>query len=72
VPTLIPHGLRHPAASLAIDSGANVKAVQRMLGHASAAMTLNVYGHLLDESLDRLTDRLDEAMRRSRRLTWPR
>ena len=40
---LTPHDLRHTAASLAIASGANVKAVQRMLGHASAAMTLDVY-----------------------------
>jgi integrase len=38
---LVPHELRHTAASLAIASGANVKAVQSMLGHASAAMTLD-------------------------------
>ena len=36
------HDLRHTAASLAIASGANVKAVQRMLGHASAAIVLDV------------------------------
>nr|WP_234817875.1 tyrosine-type recombinase/integrase [Mycolicibacterium sphagni] len=36
---LTPHGLRHSCASLAISAGANVKVVQRMLGHASAAMT---------------------------------
>jgi integrase len=36
---LTPHDLRHTAASLAIAAGANVKAVQRMLGHSSAAMT---------------------------------
>jgi integrase len=35
--------LRHTAASLAVSAGANVKAVQQMLGHASAAMTLDVY-----------------------------
>jgi integrase len=35
------HDLRHTAASLEISSGANVKAVQRMLGHALAAMTLD-------------------------------
>jgi integrase len=34
--------LRHIAASLAVQTGAIVKAVQRMLGHASAAMTLDV------------------------------
>ncbi len=40
IPGLTPHELRHTAASLAIASGANVKAVQSMLGHAKAAMTL--------------------------------
>jgi integrase len=36
-PGVTPHDLRHTAASLAISAGANVKAVQRMLGHADAA-----------------------------------
>ena len=40
LPGLTPHELRHTAASLAIAAGANVKAVQQILGHASAAMTL--------------------------------
>ena len=30
-------------------AGANVKAVQRMLGHAKASMTLDVYADLFDE-----------------------
>ncbi len=60
-PTITLHDLRHTAASLAISSGANVKAVQRMLGHASAAMTLDVYGDLFDDDLDAVSDRLDEA-----------
>lgn len=38
-PGLTPHALRHTAASLAVSAGANVKALQRMLGHAPAAMT---------------------------------
>ncbi|MFJ6170559.1 tyrosine-type recombinase/integrase [Curtobacterium sp. NPDC092190] len=57
------HDLRHTAASLAISSGANVKAVQRMLGHASAAMTLDVYADLFDDDLDALADGLDHAAR---------
>lgn len=52
VPRLTPHDLRHTAASLAISSGAHVKAVQRMLGHASAAMTLDTYADLFDDDLD--------------------
>ena len=51
-PTLTLHDLRHTAASLAISSGAHVKAVQRMLGHASAAMTLDTYADLFDDDLD--------------------
>ncbi len=46
------HDLRHTAASLAISAGANVKAIQKMLGHAFAAMTLDVYADLFDDDLD--------------------
>jgi integrase len=58
-PGLTPHELRHTAASLAVSAGANVKAVQRMLGHASAAMTLDRYADLFDDDLDAVADRLD-------------
>ena len=56
---LTPHDLRHTAASLAVSSGANVKAVQRMLGHKSAAMTLDTYADLFDDDLDAVAMRLD-------------
>lgn len=56
-----PHELRHTAASLAVSAGANVKAVQRMLGHASAAMTLDVYSGLFDDDLDAVAERLDSG-----------
>ena len=59
-PTLTIHDLRHTAASLAISAGANVKAVQRMLGHASAAMTLDVYADLFDDDLDSVATVLDQ------------
>ncbi|SDQ04909.1 site-specific integrase [Leucobacter chromiiresistens] len=62
-PRVTPHDLRHTAASLAIASGANVKAVQRMLGHASAAMTLDVYADLFDDDLDLVASALDQARR---------
>jgi integrase len=58
---LTPHDLRHTAASLAISAGANVKAVQKMLGHASAAMTLDVYADLFDDDLDAVGNALSEA-----------
>ncbi len=63
---LTPHELRHTAASLAVAAGANVKAVQRMLGHASAAMTLDVYSGLFDDDLDAVAERLDAAAQSAR------
>ncbi|WP_055490376.1 tyrosine recombinase XerC [Streptomyces sp. TP-A0356] len=48
-----PHKLRHTAASLAIASGADVNVVQTMLGHTFATLTLDTYGHLFSDRLDR-------------------
>lgn len=62
VEPLVLHDLRHTAASLAVSAGANVKAIQRMLGHASEATTLDVYADLFDDDLEALTTRLDEAI----------
>ena len=60
-PSLTRHDLRHTAASLAVSAGANVKAMQRMLGHASAAMTLDVYADLFDDDLDSVAETLHDA-----------
>jgi integrase len=61
LPGLTPHELRHTAASLAVSAGANVKSVQRILRHASAAMTLDVYAELFDDDLDVVAERMDAA-----------
>jgi integrase len=58
-PQLTPHGLRLTAASLTIAAGANVKVVQQVLGHSTASMTLDLYGHLFPDQLDDVADRLD-------------
>lgn len=58
---LTPHSLRHTAASLAIAAGADVKVVQQMLGHKSATMTLDLYGHLFPDRLDTVADAMDAA-----------
>ena len=50
------------AASLAISSGANLKSVQRMLGHASAAMTPHTYADLFEDDLDEVAMRLNDQM----------
>ncbi|WP_187774285.1 tyrosine-type recombinase/integrase [Lolliginicoccus suaedae] len=48
-PRVTAHSLRHTAASLAISRGANVMHVRKMLGHKSAAMTLDIYSDLFGE-----------------------
>jgi integrase len=55
------HDLRRTAASLAVSAGANVKTVQRMLGHASAAMTLDVYADLFDDDPDAVAAALNRG-----------
>lgn len=60
-PEVTLHDLRHTAASLSVATGTNVKAIQRMLGHVSAAMTLDTYADLLDDDLDAVADALDQA-----------
>jgi integrase len=46
------HELRHTAASLAIQAGAHIKSLQNMLGHASASLTLDRYGHLYESDVE--------------------
>lgn len=52
VQQITPHDLRHSAASLAVSAGVNVLALQRMLGHKSAKVTLDTYADLFDTDLD--------------------
>lgn len=63
LPPVTVHDLRHTAASLAISSGANIKVIQRMLGHASADMTLDVYGHLYESDLDSVAQRMNQQFK---------
>lgn len=60
---ITPHNLRDTAASLAIQAGASVVAVARLLGHESAATTLNHYAGLFPSDLDDVANRLDAAAR---------
>jgi integrase len=62
VPT--PHDLRHFYASLLIRSGASVKVVQARLGHASAKVTLDTYGHLFADEEDRTRQSVETALTR--------
>ena len=50
-PDLRPHDLRHTAATVALASGANIKSVQDLLGHATASFTLDVYSHTSEQMM---------------------
>lgn len=64
---LSPKALRHTAASMAIAAGADVKVVQRMLGHADASMTLNTYADLWPDRLDEVVEAI--SLHRERALS---
>lgn len=63
LPRMTLHDLRHTAASLMVSTGASVKSVQRQLGHASAAMTLDVYADLFDADLESAAAGMEELLR---------
>jgi integrase len=65
---LTPHNMRDTAASLAVSAGGNVLVVQRMLGHASAAMTLDIYSGLFADDLDDVAAKVNDAAMEARRL----
>lgn len=57
-----PHDRRHSAAALLITQGVHAKAIQELLGHSSVAFTLQVYGHLFEDSKRKTTDKMDSSV----------
>ena len=56
------HVLRHSAAAFMIQAGASSKALQITLGHQSAGFTMSVYGHVSEQDLDNVVERLEEIL----------
>lgn len=57
------HDLRHTCAALLIANGAHPKVVQTQLGHSSIMVTMDRYGHLFPDEMDRVADDLDATYR---------
>ncbi len=53
------HSLRHTYAVLCLQNGDDVKTVQSNLGHATAAFTLDVYGHVSEKMKQDSADRME-------------
>lgn len=57
------HSLRHTYAVLCLQNGDDVKTVQLNLGHATAAFTLDVYGHVSEKMKQDSANRMEAYMR---------
>ena len=62
LPNVSPHDLRHTAASLAIQSGANVKEIQKLLGHRDAATTLKFYAGISEKAERQTIDGIESIL----------
>lgn len=45
------HSLRHTHATLLLESGANIKHIQKRLGHSRLATTMDTYSHITDKMI---------------------
>lgn len=62
LPNVSPHDLRHTAATLALESGADLKQVQMLLGHSDAKTTLEFYAGVSEESQRRTVEGIESLI----------
>lgn len=62
LPNVSPHDLRHTAATLALEAGANLKEVQQLLGHADPATTMAFYTGVTEEAQRRTVDGIESMI----------
>jgi integrase len=66
VPRINLHGARHTHTTLALASGAPLKAVSERLGHAKSSITLDTYSHVLPDMQDQVVEAIDAALFRAK------
>ena len=62
LPDLRLHDLRHSAAAILIAQGVQAKAISELLGHSAASFTLQVYGHLMEETKREVAAKMDSVL----------
>ena len=62
MPTIRLYDLRHTAATTALSANVPVKVVSEMLGHASVAITLDIYSHVLPHMQEEAAERMEELV----------
>lgn len=63
VPNITVHGVRHTHATHLLAAGVPVKVVSGRLGHATGAITMDLYGHLLSDMQDGAAAVMDALLR---------
>jgi integrase len=56
------HDLRHTCATLLLSRNVNPKIVSEMLGHATIAITLDTYSHVLPDMQEKAARAMEEAL----------
>ena len=64
------HDLRHTAASLMLNHGVPVIIVSKRLGHSKVSVTLDTYGHLINELQDEAAELIDNLITPVK-VEWP-
>lgn len=62
LPDVSPHDLRHTAATLALESGADLKQVQQLLGHRDASTTMQFYTGVTEEAQRRTIEGIENLL----------
>jgi integrase len=62
LPKLTIHGLRHTCATILMEKGISPKVVSERLGHASPAITMDIYSHVLPDMQEKAALAIDEAL----------
>jgi len=62
LPDVSPHDLRHTAASLALESGADLKQIQELLGHKDPSTTMKFYAGVTEEAKRRTIDGIESLL----------
>jgi integrase len=62
VPRIRIHDQRHTHVTLALASGANLKAVSQRVGHAKTSITMDLYAHVLPEQHRDVSDKVCAAL----------
>lgn len=62
IPHLSAHILRHTGCTLLASAGMDIKALQNVMGHSDASVTMNVYNHSSFERTEKEVQRIDNVI----------